>query len=110
MSPSEAVEARIRKKVEWLEKVFDRLIGVDVVVEAPHQHSRKGNLFAVSIEMRVPGGPPIVVAKVHHDDQSHEDVYVAIRDAFDAARRRLLEHAERLRGNHETLAAKGTAT
>jgi cold shock CspA family protein len=98
MPPSEAVEARIRKKAEWLEKFYDRLIGCDVVVEAPHQHSRKGNLFAVTIEMRVPGGPPIVAGRLHHDDHSHEDVYVALRDTFDAARRRLQEHARKLRG------------
>ena len=98
MPPSAAVEARVRKKVEWLQKFFDRLIGCDIVVEAPHNRSRKGNLFAVTVEMSVPGGPPIVAGRLHHDDHSHEDVYVAVRDSFDAARRRLQDHARKQRG------------
>jgi ribosomal subunit interface protein len=92
MAPSEAVEARIREKVAWLERFYDGITGCNVVVEAPHHHSRKGNLFAVSIELSVPGGPSIVAGRVHHDDHAHEDVYVAIRDTFDAARRRLQDH------------------
>jgi cold shock CspA family protein/ribosome-associated translation inhibitor RaiA len=85
--------------VAWLEKFYDRLIGCDVVVEAPHRHSRQGNLFAVTVELHVPGGAPVVAGRLHHDDHSHEDVYVAIRDTFDAARRRLQDHARRARGD-----------
>ena len=99
MTTSDAVEARIREKVEWLEKFDHRLLACDVVVEAPHHHSRKGNLFAVTVELRVPGSPPIVAGRLHHDDHSHEDVYIAIRDAFDAARRRLQDHARIARGD-----------
>jgi ribosome-associated translation inhibitor RaiA len=89
MRPAEAVEARIRDKVANLEHVCDRIVGCHVVVDAPHHHQRKGNLFTVAIELRLPGSPPLVVTHPHHDVQSHEDIYVAIRDAFDAARRRL---------------------
>jgi ribosome-associated translation inhibitor RaiA len=32
-------------------------------------------------------------------NQAHEDVYVAIRDAFDAAARQLEDHARKLRGD-----------
>ncbi|HEV3242661.1 MAG TPA: hypothetical protein VGY14_05390 [Methyloceanibacter sp.] len=32
-------------------------------------------------------------------NQAHEDVYVAIRDSFDAAVRQLEDHARRLRGD-----------
>jgi ribosome-associated translation inhibitor RaiA len=95
MEPSEAVEAKIRQKAAWLEKYYDRLIGCEVVVEAPPQHSRKGAPFMVTVELRVPGGPPIVATHSHHEDPAHEDVYVAIRDTFNAARRRLLEFADR---------------
>jgi ribosome-associated translation inhibitor RaiA len=95
METSEAVEARIREKVEWLEKSYDRLIGCHVVVEQPHQHGRKGGLFHVTVEMRVPGGDPIVAGKAHHDQHGHEDVYVAIRDTFDAARRLLGDHRDK---------------
>jgi cold shock CspA family protein/ribosome-associated translation inhibitor RaiA len=91
MPPSDALTARIHQKAAWLEKVHDHVVGCDIVVDAPHTHSRKGGLFEVTIELRVPGGPPIVVGHNQHDRQAHEDVYVAIRDAFNAARRRLHE-------------------
>ncbi len=35
-------------------------------------------------------------------DHSHEDVYVAVRDAFNAAARRLEDHARRMRGDVKT--------
>jgi ribosomal subunit interface protein len=85
MEPSDAVEAKIREKVEWLERFYARLMRCHVVVEAPHQHSRQGNLYRVSIELTIPGAPPITVGRAHHDEHEHEDVYVAIRDAFAAA-------------------------
>ena len=34
----------------------------------------------------------------HHRDHAHEDVFVALRDAFLAARRQLEDHARRMRG------------
>jgi ribosomal subunit interface protein len=102
MEPSEAVEARIREKVVMLEKFYDRLVGCHVVVEAPHQHSRKGNLFHVTVEVSVPGSQPIVAGHVQHDNHAHEDVYVAMRDVFDAAKRQLQEHAAKQRDVHAT--------
>ena len=98
METSEAVEARIREKVEQLDQRFDFIVGMRVVVEEPHNHSRKGNLFAVSAEARVAGGEPVVAGAQHHDEQAHEDVYVAIRDTFDALQRRLEERLDKMRG------------
>lgn len=99
MSTSPAVEERIRHEAERLERYFDRLVGCSVKVEAPHQHSRKGQLYDVSIELRVPGGPPLVVGRPHHDQHAHEDVMVAVRDAFATARRLLQDHARKLRAD-----------
>jgi ribosomal subunit interface protein len=96
METSDAVDADIRKKIAWLHGFYDRIIGAHVTIEAPHQHSTKGNLFHVTIELSVPNGT-IVVGKEHHDKQAHEDVYVAMRDAFDAALRQLQKHAEKMR-------------
>lgn len=98
MEPSDAVEAKIREKVEWLERFYAHLMRCHVVVEAPHQHSRQGNLYHVSIELTIPGAAPITIGRAHHDEHEHEDVYVAIRDAFAAARRHLQDRVRRLRG------------
>jgi ribosomal subunit interface protein len=97
MDPSPAIEARIRKKAEKLEQFHDRIVGCRVVVEAPHRHQRHGKLYAVHIDLSVPG-KDIFVGRAGPHDQAHEDVYVAIRDAFDAAGRQLQDHARRMRG------------
>jgi len=64
-----------------------------VVVDKPHQHKQQGKHFIVSIDLTVPG-TSIVANHAHH-----EDVNVALRDAFFAARRQLEENAMRMRGD-----------
>jgi ribosomal subunit interface protein len=101
MPPSEAVEAEIRRRVEKLEAFFDRIMSCRVTVETPAGHKRQGKLFAVHIDMKVPGEE--IVSTRRHE---HEDIFVAIRDAFDAVRRRLEDYARKRRGqtkHHESL-------
>jgi cold shock CspA family protein/ribosome-associated translation inhibitor RaiA len=102
MGSSFAIEERIRKEAEKLERYHDRITACRVVVEAPHRRHGKGNLFNVRIELTVPGRPPIVVSRSPADHQAHEEPYVALRDAFDAARRRLQDIARRRRGDVKT--------
>ncbi|MFM8890643.1 MAG: cold-shock protein, partial [Planctomycetia bacterium] len=52
-----------------------------------------------------PGGA-IVVNREHHLDHAHEDVYVALRDSFAAARRRLEDHVRRMRGGGKVHASR----
>lgn len=94
---SDAVEAEVRDKAAKLEQFYPRITGCRVVVEAEHHHHHQGNLYHVRIDLRIPGRH-IVVRREHHDNHAREDVYVVIRDAFDAARRRLEEHARQRRG------------
>ena len=88
MEPSEAVEARIREKAEKLDRFCDQIMSCRVVFEAHHQHQHQGNLFHVRIDITVPD-KEIVISREPGRHQAHEDAYVAIRDAFDAARRQL---------------------
>jgi cold shock CspA family protein/ribosome-associated translation inhibitor RaiA len=102
MGSSFAIEERIRKEAEKLERYHDRITACRVVIEAPHRRHEKGNLFNVRIELTVPGRPQIVVSRSPADHQAHEEPYVALRDAFDAARRRLQDIARRQRGDVKT--------
>lgn len=104
MGPSEAVETAIRKRAERLERFFDRIIACRVVVEAPHKHQRKGKLYSVRVGLSMPG-EEIPITRNGPKDHSHEDIYVAIRDAFDTLGRVLEDRARRMRGEvktHET--------
>lgn len=98
MEPSPAVETRIREKTARLERFLDRIIGCRVTVEQKNRHQRKGKLYNVRIEISVPG-KDIFVGRVGPQDHAHEDVYVAIRDAFDAATRQLEDDVRRMRGD-----------
>jgi ribosomal subunit interface protein len=100
---SEAVRKLIEDKVAWLERSYDRVTGCRVVVEAPHRRHRQGNQYLVRIDLTVPGGE-IVINREPPPRSESRDLAVAIRDAFDAARRKLEEHVRRLRQevkNHE---------
>lgn len=96
MPNSEALETHIRDKVKKLEGLFSHVISCRVVVEMPHRHHQQGKQFDVKIDLGVPGNE-IVVNRRHH-----EDPYVALRDAFDAARRQLEDYVHRLRRETKT--------
>jgi len=91
IDPSEAVEARIRKLAERLEKFSAHIISCQVIVEAPHKHGHQGRLYEVHIHVTTPGGSA-VANREHRMEHSHEDVYVALRDAFRAVRRQLEDY------------------
>lgn len=88
LDPSEAVEARVRERVQKLEHFSDRITSTHVWIEAPHKSHTKGNKFSVSIEVRLPGAD-LVVNNKPGDVNAHEDVYIAIRDAFSAMERKI---------------------
>ncbi len=103
VEPSEAVEVRIREKVAELERITQRITSLNVTVEAPHHHKHKGNTYSVRLNIHLPD-KELVVTHCQEGDPSHEDAYVAVRDAFSAAARQLQSYAERRRfgvGEHE---------
>ena len=105
MEPSDAVEANIREKAGKLEQFYDQIMSCRVMVESPHGHHHQGTLYQVRIDLGVPDGELVVTHEHHHKDHAHEDVYVAIRDAFDAMKRQLEDYARKRRGKvkqHET--------
>jgi len=97
MEASPSTEAQVRHKVEELQQFSDRISACRVTLETGHRHHRHGNVYQVRVDLTVPGGK-IVVNREPGEDHAHEDLHVAIRDAFDAARRRLQDHMKRLNG------------
>jgi len=84
---SDALEGHIRDKAAKLEEFHPNITGCTVIVEMPAKHKHQGKLFNVRVDVRVPGSELVV------NRDLHEDVYVALRDAFDAAKRQLDEFA-----------------
>ena len=97
MDPSPALEARIRQRAEELEQFFDRITSCHVVVERTNRRHQQGNLFEVHIDLTVPGRE-FAIGRDSGANHAHEDAHVAVRDAFDSARRLLEDHPRRSRG------------
>lgn len=92
MPPSEAVETRIRAKADKLGRFYDRIVNCRVVVEMPQRHKHQGKLHSVRIDLSVPG------AELVANHAQSEDVYVALRDAFQAITRQLEDYVRVQRG------------
>ena len=94
MDPSETIEALIREKVAKLETFPDHILSCRVVVEPKGKHRQDGNLYDVRIDLTVPG-EEIVISRQADEHTEYRDLNVALRDAFDSARRQLTDHVRR---------------
>jgi cold shock CspA family protein/ribosome-associated translation inhibitor RaiA len=97
MEHSEAIEALIRKRTAKLDTFADHIMSCRVVVAPAGKHHQHGNLYEVRIDLTVPGEE---IAVGHEPSQRTEskDIHVALRDAFDSARRKLEDYVRRRRG------------
>jgi cold shock CspA family protein/ribosome-associated translation inhibitor RaiA len=89
----------IEEKLDKLETFYDRITSCRVAVERRSSQGHKGHIYAVDVELEVPGGT-IIVNRKPGDTNAHEDPRVAIRDSFDAARRQLEDHVRKTGGIH----------
>ncbi|MEJ8837297.1 HPF/RaiA family ribosome-associated protein [Ramlibacter sp. AN1133] len=92
MAPSQALEDAVKGKVAQLDRLGSDVIACRVTIEQEHKHAQQGRPFAVRIDVTLPG-QQVAVNRVQD-----EDAYVALRDAFDAARRQVEETVRIRRG------------
>jgi hypothetical protein len=92
MTRSLSVERTVERWLGRLERSCGRIQRCSVVIDLPHRHRQRGNAFHVLVDVGMPGRQ-VTVSREPRDD---ENVYVSIADAFRAARRQLLENANRL--------------
>lgn len=121
MAPSEVVEAHIRDAAQKLDEFCDEIMSCRVLVETPHRRHRKGKQHHVRIDLTAPGtefvikrAPKLITDKPTRfrkppEDVElqasrelskyavHDDIQLTVRDAFDAARRKLQDYARRRR-------------
>jgi cold shock CspA family protein len=99
---SDALRGLILKDVAALEKRFGRITACRVAIKAPSERQLRRGIYEISIQLSLPGGRAIDIARSRSPDDTHADVTVALRDAFRRARRRLEDHARRMRGTVKT--------
>ncbi len=85
---SQAVEDAVHKRLNKLERFSDEIHSLRVILETPHNNHHKGKVYHVGVEALIPNHD-VHVTHEQHDKHEHEDIYVAIRDAFNALERRL---------------------
>lgn len=99
---SEALEQKVRERVEKLHRYFDRIISCRVVFEVPHRSQAHPLGYHMRIEVHVPDKELVV----SHGPSAPEDRFkpgVVVREAFDAMERQLEEHSRKRRGEVKTL-------
>jgi len=101
LDASPTVEAKVRERAEELERFHPGIISCRVVIEPATRRQHQGGLYHIRVDLKVPG-KEIVVKRDPSEHHAHEDIYVAVRDAFDATRRQLEDHARHRRGDTKT--------
>lgn len=97
MPSSEFLAKAASKRIGKLRTIVPDMIHCSVLFEAPHRQHAQGNLYVVRLAVKMPRGL-ILVNRGHGDKPQHEDAYVALRDAFIAARRKLRRYKQQLKG------------
>lgn len=85
---TEALNDAVQKRIAKLERYCDQIITGRVVLDSPHNNHHKGKVYSVGLEVHT-SAKEVRVNQEQHDNHAHEDLYVAIRDAFNAAERQL---------------------
>ena len=93
VEPSEALIKAIRDKAQKLEHFYDRITGCRVALTLDAGHPRQVKQFSVHLGVKLPGS--VIEATRAHD----KNIYVALREAFDAARRQLEDYAREQRAH-----------
>lgn len=95
IEPSPAVEVAARAKAAKLDQFRGDLMSCRVTIALAHKHKHQGQLYAVRIDVTASDQELCV------DRVQNEDVYVALRDAFDAMKRQIEDSARRARGQEK---------
>jgi hypothetical protein len=97
---SGALEARARELGSRLQRFGERITQCHVTLEGPADGGNTGAPYLVKIELAVPGAQ-IHADSLHVDSTGHGDIYLAMRDAFNNAKRQLQDlHCSRPRSVH----------
>lgn len=101
---SDAIEARIRTRIGRLEAMSSDMHKCHVWVRAPHK-KHKATQYIIDLSIEMPGNT-LAISRHPGDDTAHTDIYVAIRDAFNAMERKLRKWNDTRKGRPEVHAQK----
>ncbi|MBY6069435.1 HPF/RaiA family ribosome-associated protein [Leisingera aquaemixtae] len=88
VDPSPSVDALVARRVEALERINNRIVGCETVIEAPQKRKVTGREYRVRLTLSVPG-PDITVTRTSAKGSAREDLALALNRAFSAAEKLL---------------------
>lgn len=94
---SQEIESKVTEAAEKLHRIYAEIVSCRVVVDFANRRHKKGNIYRIHVDLSVPG-TELNVGRESGDKDTHKDVLVAIRDAFNAMERQLQEYAKERRG------------
>lgn len=94
---TEAIDSLVREKIEKLEQFCNYMNSCRVAIEKPHDHPSHGSPYRVRLDITVPPSHEIAAVSNPNEGNQYAPLETVIRDAFDAARRQLIELVERQR-------------
>lgn len=92
---TEALESLVREKIEKLEKFCDHISSCRVAVEKVHDRPSSGSPYRVRLDITIPPSHELAVVRNPNEGTQYDELPTIIRDAFDAARRQVIELNER---------------
>ncbi len=95
-APLPGVEEIIRDRAARLDRYCDHITSCHVVIDVPHKHHQKGNLYQIRLDITVPGDE-IAVSREAPEHEAAKHLPDAIKDAFNAADRLLEDYVRRQR-------------
>ncbi len=93
------VESVCRAEVEKLERYSHKITSCRIVISAASHRHVKGTLYEVHIALTLPLRKRIAVTRVPPRHASNEVIELAVREAFDTARRRIEDAVRKQRGS-----------
>jgi hypothetical protein len=106
MGHFDSFEALVRQQAAKLDSFAEHILSCRAVTEPVGKHHRRGNLYRVRLDLTVPDAR-ISVTRGPGGRLEHRDARIALRDAFEAARRRLGEYVRRRQGFVKAHALRG---
>jgi len=93
---SEPTKDELRKRAEKLDTFYPRIMRCRITLEVPHRYKKQAMNaveYNIRIDITVPGKEIVI------KDRPNKELDIAIREAFDAAQRKLEDYATKLRGD-----------
>lgn len=97
MPRSTEIEDIVYERATTLDAFSRRIMSCRVVIDVPHGHHERGNLYQVRVDITVPG-EELVVNREATQHTQYKDVQLAISEAFATAARLLEDYERRQRG------------